>query len=1074
MNKNIRIILFTITTVFLFFFAGCNDVNNSIRAQNERAHISFAARDAGVGDSQITSSQSLDLNEMDEIILYYDEIGIDQSLMKNKTWTSQDSSSAYQQFTEASLELEYGHYHFILELYKSGEKYLSGEIQDFEVTKDTTKITFQISITYANKELKLYFVDNTKTISKINVKLYSSLPPSSENLLDTQDLSLTDVTGFDDQVFAYEKSGITYEKCFLVYEMYKELVLGYELDPSGNPYQKIENIYLNTIGPVSVEMNNSQIKATINIQSGEINTLPDFAGTFGIYDPQIDIEIIEQSDKFYLNNGSIKFTGHNLTTGKLNGTLSVYLYYNGKEVPYPVQGTDVGLFAYIEDYSEGGSCEFQLLRNKPLLAGGLYQLVIVAQEKVGQSSDYTYYYATKTVDFEVEAKEYYEFNLQSTDYNKDGGWTTLKNNLITVFSSSRRDVELKIYGNAYMKDDYSIGDWWRALRDSLKNSGSCKVDLDMREVGGLIGITDFANDDEYYMLRSLKLPAETFFITQNAFSGQAALQSVYIYCSTPSESMQIAYPEIELDIEEQAFAGLRALQKIEIEKVTPDAPCRYQTYADGKLLVKNVDDKATVIAATPDLKTFDLSTCDNTVTAIGGSAFSGSNIQTLTGTSNLETIGASAFINTASLTSIDLGKVTVVPNSAFYGSGVQTVTANKVTKIEAWGFKNTSSLTTIAMPEVTEIKYDAFYQSGLETITGDPKLEIIGSDAFRETNLTAIPDLSQVTEIDERAFYQCENLETVTIDSDFLDFLISDKVLPEGRQSVDQPFAKCKTQNMLIDIDFEPVLNVSENGGVYKNEYNDEWNKKRDAINSFAILNTLTFNKKVNLPDMGYNTTYPPATNNSTYAAFFNKSAGGSSDNYPGLKKVIFNDESYIGSGQFSSFIWLNEIEFHDESCKSEIARHAFYVYYEDTIKFERSANNIILDGVRKIGEGAINYANKGGTLTIPESVIAIHAKAFLDMPYADELDNKVTVQYEGDCDWVVLAGANATEEVNGNQITYDTADRKISEWLNEKPTQCPVLNTEASPKIYIMQDGLIPTMKDLCPYSYIVYKNEG
>ena len=95
-------------------------------------------------------------------------------------------------------------------------------------------------------------------------------------------------------------------------------------------------------------------------------------------------------------------------------------------------------------------------------------------------------------------------------------------------------------------------------------------------------------------------------------------------------------------------------------------------------------------------------------------------------------------------------------------------------------------------------------------------------------------------------------------------------------------------------------------------------------------------------------------------------------------------------------------------------------------------------------------------------------------MPYADELDNKVTVQYEGDCDWVVLAGANATEEVNGNQITYDTADRKISEWLNEKPTQCPVLNTEANPKIYIMQDGLIPTMKDLCPYSYIVYKNEG
>lgn len=1028
---------FTVLAAVTILFASCSNGNQTKNPElpQGKARISFGIEDSSRAVVSKLYASPLDL-ETDITKIQLKIVGQAETI---QIFTSDASESAYSKFTAYTVELDYGTYDFYLELSDDSTTYMKAKEEAFDVTFTSKKITLN-AYYVTNGQLKLSFADGTNdyAFSKVKLYLYDQLPAASVTPIDSKVIEMSTDGSFP----AYEKTDLAPGDYFLRYEVYRGLKTGILLDENDNPIfddngyplPKIEDVLLNTFGPVIVEINGNKTQGQINIETGEVNTLPDYSGgTFGLYDPEIEIEVIEESDIFYLNNGSIKVSGNNLTTGTLNGTLSAKLYYNGQEVAPPDPNTGAGLFAFIQDENESDYYNFSLLQSKPLLAGGLYQLVILAKEKVTHESDSTYYYVYKTIDFEVVAKLYYEFNLGSTDYNNNGGWTTLQNNITTILSASRYDVELKIYGNAYNTEYNYTGDWWRALRDSLKNSGSCKVDLDMREVGGLIGITNFANEDEYYMLRSIKLPVETYSITSNAFFGQAALQNIYIYCSTPSDSMQTAYPGIELDIEEQAFAGLRALQKIEIEKVTPDAPCRYQTYADGKLLVKNTADGAMVLAATPDLKTFDLSTCDNTVTAIGGSAFSGTSIQTLTGTSNLETIGASAFINTASLTSIDLGKVTVVPNSAFYGSGVQTVTANKVTKIEAWGFKNTSSLTTIAMPEVTEIEYDAFYQSGLETITGDPKLEIIGSEAFRETNLTAIPDLSQVTEIGDRAFYQCKNLQSITIDDDIINYLVF--AWDSASQEADFAFKGCAVQNMEITIKLEPTYDKDSQN------YTNGWDKKRSVINSFKIQNELTFDEEVTLPDLYQSGNYVAYV----YDQFFSNSIG--DRDHVGLKSVIFKKKAIIGQAQFSKFSWLESIKFLDEEGKnaSEIGKQAFCMDVDNPQAGDfygtRSADNIILTGVKKISFNVIDVinatdeTNKGGTLTIPQSVIAINAGAFKNIKtiqkYPDNT-NAVTPDFTSAATdkWIKVSTVNIN---NGH-----TAEPVINDWLQSKPTTLP------------------------------------
>lgn len=1006
---------FTVLAAVTILFASCSNGNQTKNPElsQGKARISFGVEDSSRAVVSKLYASPLDL-ETDITKIQLKIVGQAEII---QIFTSDASESAYSKFTAYTVELDYGTYDFYLELSDDSTTYMKAKEEAFDVTFTSKKITLN-AYYVTNGQLKLSFADGTNdyAFSKVKLYLYDQLPAASVTPIDSKVIEMSTDGSFP----AYEKTDLAPGDYFLRYEVYCGLKTGILFDENDNPIfddygdllPKIEDVLLNTFGPVIVEINGNKTQGQINIETGEVNTLPDYSGgTFGLYDPEIEIEVIEESDIFYLNNGTIAVKGKNTTTGEFNGSLSAKLYFNGQEV------------LYTAGVSNSSSFSFSLLKDKPLLAGGLYKLVILAKEIVQQDSGTTYYYASRAIDFEVEGKEYYEFNLEDeSKYYCDSGWNTLKTDIIALLSNTRNNVELKLYGQAF-GGETNIADWWRALRDSLKNSGSCKVDLDMREVGGLIGITNFANEDEYYMLRSIKLPVETYSITSNAFFGQAALQNIYIYCSTPSDSMQTAYPGIELDIEEQAFAGLRALQKIEIEKVTPDAPCRYQTYADGKLLVKNTADGAMVLAATPDLKTFDLSTCDNTVTAIGAYAFSNTNIQTLTGTENLETIGEGAFRNTKALASIDLGGVTEIPDYAFMDSGIQSVIINNVTTIGDWGFMNAEALTTIDIPEVTEIKGRAFDGSGLETITSTSKLTTIGDSAFKESKLTVFPDLTNVTSIAGYAFYGCKNFQTITVDDAFLDLIDNGLI---GYNTL----TYSATQNMIIDCEFKPTVTLKE-GTAESYQYDTTWDTRRAVINScFVIKDTLTFNEEAVLPDLTPYGDIPQSISDQ----FFSNSQGGSSEAESGLKHVVFRKKTKVGIAQFSKFKWLQSIEFLDEDSEnaSEIGKQAFWINPNDSKKLyvTRSADDIVLTGVKKIAFNVINYINGGGTLVIPESVIAINTGSFKGITTTGA--NAVTPSFTSASTdkWIKVSTVNIN---NGH-----TAEPVINGWLQSKPTTLP------------------------------------
>ena len=102
----------------------------------------------------------------------------------------------------------------------------------------------------------------------------------------------------------------------------------------------------------------------------------------------------------------------------------------------------------------------------------------------------------------------------------------------------------------------------------------------------------------------------------------------------------------------------------------------------------------------------------NSVTAIGKSAFSGSDITSITIPNCVENIGDSAFANCRSLTSVAIpNSVTAIGENAFYGcKKLESVTIpDGVSLIEKRSFSGCKSLSSVTIPNsVKRINYEAF------------------------------------------------------------------------------------------------------------------------------------------------------------------------------------------------------------------------------------------------------------------------------------------------------------------------------------------------------------------------------
>lgn len=195
------------------------------------------------------------------------------------------------------------------------------------------------------------------------------------------------------------------------------------------------------------------------------------------------------------------------------------------------------------------------------------------------------------------------------------------------------------------------------------------------------------------------------------------------------------------------------------------------------------------------------------VTEIVENAFAScSNLTQVTITATgITSIGASAFQNTKSLTTIEIpASVTTIGNAAFAGSGISTFTVaesgssfktdtdskalltsdgktlvvfapkatgsytipDEVETIGPYSFES-SALTSLVIPSsVKTIRESAFFRSALTSIEIGEAVETIGAMAFFSSALTSIVIPESVKNIGEAAFSQSSALTTVTFEGE--------------------------------------------------------------------------------------------------------------------------------------------------------------------------------------------------------------------------------------------------------------------------------------------------------------------
>ena len=163
-------------------------------------------------------------------------------------------------------------------------------------------------------------------------------------------------------------------------------------------------------------------------------------------------------------------------------------------------------------------------------------------------------------------------------------------------------------------------------------------------------------------------------------------------------------------------------------------------------------------------------TIPNNVTSIEAGAFSGcSSLTSVTIPNGVTSIGETAFSGCSSLTSVTIpNSVTSIGGTAFSGcSSLTSITLpDSIKNIKYWTFESCSSLTSITIPNsVTYIDYNAFRGcSSLTSVTIGQSVSEIGNSALENCNsLTSITIGESVSKIGYSAFSGCSSLTSITI-----------------------------------------------------------------------------------------------------------------------------------------------------------------------------------------------------------------------------------------------------------------------------------------------------------------------
>ena len=1005
----------------------------------------------------------------------------------DKVWESSGSQTAYAKFTDQEFEFDFGWYRFDLELYiKNNDEYVQcyyAQNLQQKIDSSTTKITFNAVACDGKGDLSVKFAfpynpeisdrDATLPIYKISAELYTDFTcqtPYSDSadehvFIDDYSSVYNDLywNGWDElseeqkgdpanaqykppyeMAYTYTVTDLSAGKYYLKYVLY------YALSSDGNNGPETLFIPFNTIGPVPVEMGINGVQSTIQIEEGDINQLPASKGNFIFDSSLIDITCEPLTSDFYLNNGTVIFRvkDHDKNSFINPGNVSVELYYGNQELDSSYYTLDTAKYnGTLGEPDFDPYYEFKLKEGRPLLTGGKYQLAIIATKPAGETTDFNtpVFYSSRTIDIDVKPQEYFEFN--AGDYDNA---SALAQEMYNSMQGLRNDASIRIYGTPKDTTQIQMGNtnydkatgYYSTILSVLNRYGNSLIDLDMSEMKHGFQM-DY--DDSFQScnnLRSVKLPSSLHSLSNWAITGCNNLEEIEFTIDDNE------YGFYEISFTDRPITSLPSLKQFKVTN-KKNKETNVFTLDDGKVLLSKTDDStASIISASRTAESIALPLDgDISVTKIETDAFSGASASSITGLDNVTTIGQYAFSGYKGTASLYLPDLETIDEYAFYQAELTALTGlTKLTEIGERSFYKAIITNVTGLSNVTRVGGTAFAEADINTLDFGPALQTIdyyafkgskieslgtnvtgitsiGDSAFEGSDITSIPDLTHLTTgLGSNAFKDCKNLQTVTVDENFIDIM--------DRRTTYDSFDGCVTKNLIINCDF--ILSYSEDSYSmsYTIDNEPKTTSKISIIDKFNVTDTLTFNKKVTLPDLTY--TNNPQDN--TYGFFRQSQGGQGSSDWVGLAHLVFNDTSIIGKGQFNNFHYLSSITFNDASNLSEIGEQAFWLnsshrlysaeLEENTDMHKagtRRPQDIVLNGVRKIGYQAINKVTEEGTLTIPESVLAIQGGAF------SGIQNQIT--FAATSVWMRVQSKDKTQYFENGE-----AEQEIDRLLESKP----------------------------------------
>ena len=260
-------------------------------------------------------------------------------------------------------------------------------------------------------------------------------------------------------------------------------------------------------------------------------------------------------------------------------------------------------------------------------------------------------------------------------------------------------------------------------------------------------------------LTSITIPNRVTYIGEYTFKGCTSLTSVTI-----GESVS--------EIGKSAFESCTSLTSVVwnaihcVNFIIPDAP--FPNSVTSFTFGEKVEHVPAYLCY--DMSVLASITIPNSVTSIGGDAFSGcSSLTSVTIPNSVTSIGTDAFQGCSSLSSVTIpNNVTSIEAGAFSGcSSLTSITIpNSVTSIGSSAFDGCSSLTSVAIPSsVTSIEKRTFRGcSSLTSVTIPNSITSIGESAFEGcSSLTSVTIPESVRSIGYSAFSGCSSLTSITI-----------------------------------------------------------------------------------------------------------------------------------------------------------------------------------------------------------------------------------------------------------------------------------------------------------------------